>query len=49
MVKTAGDIEFNMVTNLINQKLIEEVILEEWEFRKIVNCYKLLCLRKRKL
>ena len=48
MVKSAGEVGVNIATTLINQKLVEGVICGDWEFFKIVNCYKLLCLRNLK-
>ena len=39
MVKVAGEAAVDMITDLVNQIRVEEVIPTKWEFSTIVNCY----------
>ena len=38
MVKAAGEVGLHMVTNLVNQIIMEGCILIDWELSTIVNC-----------
>ena len=38
MVKAAGEVEVNMITDLVNQIIVEEFIPAEWELSTVVNC-----------
>ena len=51
MVKTAGQAGVDMITDLVNQIIVEGVIPAEGELSIIVNCYKVerRFFRKRKL
>lgn len=40
LVKSVGEAGADIVTELINQILIKEVILAEWEISTILNCCK---------
>ena len=40
IVKAAGEAEFNIITDLLNQIIVEGVALAERELSTIVNCYK---------
>ena len=39
MVKAAGEVGVDIITDLVNQVIVEGVILAEWELSTIVNCY----------
>lgn len=39
MVKVVGEAAVEMITDLVNQIKVEEVIPKKWEFSTIVNCY----------
>ena len=38
MVKAAGEVEVNMITDLVNQIIVEGFIQAEWELSTVVNC-----------
>ena len=40
MVKAAGEVGIDMITNLVNQIIMEGCIPIDWELSTIVNCYK---------
>ena len=44
MGKPVGEAEVEMITNLVNQNIVEEFIPAEWEHSTIERCF-----RKRKL
>ena len=38
MVKAAGEVEVNMITDLVNQIIVEGFIPAEWGLSTVVNC-----------
>ena len=38
MVKAAGEVEVNMIIDLVNQIIVEGFIPAEWELSTVVNC-----------
>ena len=39
-IKAAGEAEVDMITDLVNQSIIEELIPAEWKLSNVVNCNK---------
>ena len=37
-IKAAGEAEVDMITDLVNQSIIEELIPAEWKLSNVVNC-----------